>query len=63
MALDALAGFLNAVGTHFGEAPTAYRAVTLHGGGPSALMAMLRTAEGQTSSSIAGKMPGEQSTR
>lgn len=58
-ALEALAGFMNAVGRHFGEAQTNYGAFARHNQGSSALLARLRIAEGQTTPWIAGKKPGE----
>jgi hypothetical protein len=56
-ALDALAEFMNALGTHFGEAPTAYQMFGMQGAGPKELIAMLRTADRHLEMQKAGKIP------
>ena len=56
-ALDALAAFMNAVQTHFGEPPTAYGMFGMMGAGPKELVAMLRTADQHIELQRAGKIP------
>lgn len=56
-ALEALAEFMNAIQTHFGEAPTAYGMFGMMGGGPKELVAMLRTADRYLERQKSGGIP------
>jgi hypothetical protein len=56
-ALDALAEFMNAIATHFGDSPTLYHVFGMRGAGPKDLIAMLRTADRYLEMQKAGKIP------
>jgi hypothetical protein len=59
-ALDALAEFMNAIATHFGESPTLYQMFGMRGAGPKELIAMLGTADRYLEMQKAGKLPWDE---